>query len=112
MASIYANENFPLQVVEHLRALGHDVLTSHDAGQANQAIPDGDVLDFADKSERILVTLNRRDFILLNRQRSDHAGIVVCTVDTDFSGQARRVHEALNAAGEMRGKLVRVNRPG
>ena len=32
MARFYTNENFPQQVVEVLRALGHDVETSHDAG--------------------------------------------------------------------------------
>lgn len=111
MASFYANENFPKQVVEHLRRLGHDVLTSHDAGQANQAIPDEDVLDFAAKSGRILITLNRRDFIQLHRRRSHHAGIVVCTVDADFAGQDQRVHDAIQALNDVKGELVRVNRP-
>ena len=38
MASLYANENFPEQAVEALRALGHDVLTTADAGQAHAGI--------------------------------------------------------------------------
>lgn len=40
----YANENFPMPVVERLRELGHDVLTARDAGNAGQGIPDEDVL--------------------------------------------------------------------
>ena len=32
MARLYANENFPLPVVEELRHLGHDVLTMQEAG--------------------------------------------------------------------------------
>jgi hypothetical protein len=32
MARLYSNENFPLPVVEKLRALGHDVLTVQEAG--------------------------------------------------------------------------------
>jgi Domain of unknown function (DUF5615) len=36
MASLYADEDFPLPVVVDLRNLGHDVLTAHEAGQANQ----------------------------------------------------------------------------
>lgn len=32
MARLYANENFPLPVVEVLRRLGHDVLTAGEAG--------------------------------------------------------------------------------
>jgi hypothetical protein len=35
MARFYSDENFPLPVVEELRKLGHDVLTIHEAGQAN-----------------------------------------------------------------------------
>jgi len=34
MARLYANENFPLQVVEELRRAGHDVLTTREAGKA------------------------------------------------------------------------------
>src|SRR4051794_29506535 len=82
LARIYANENFPRQVVEALRTLGHDVLTTADAGKAGQAIPDEEVLQFATLELRILVTLNRRDFIRLHRERSDHSGIIVCTVDS------------------------------
>ena len=47
MAAFYADENFPLQAVEALRRLGHDVLTAIEAGQANQRLPDDVVLDFA-----------------------------------------------------------------
>ena len=34
MARLYANENFPLPVVEELRRLGHEVLTTYEAGDA------------------------------------------------------------------------------
>ena len=45
MASLYADEQFPLQVVELLRTLGHDVLTVQEAG--NAGFPDPEVLAFA-----------------------------------------------------------------
>ncbi len=47
MARLYANENFPMAVVMWLRALGNDVLTTHDVGRSNQRIDDFDVLRFA-----------------------------------------------------------------
>jgi len=47
MTRLYSNENFPLDMVIELRKLGHDVLTSYEAGQANQGIPDIEVLAFA-----------------------------------------------------------------
>ena len=38
--SFYSNENFALDMVNILRALGYHVITSYDAGQANQGISD------------------------------------------------------------------------
>lgn len=109
MARMYANENFPFPVVEELRRLGHDVLTTLDAGNAGKALPDEEVLAMADM--RILITLNRKHFISLDSLSSDHCGIVVCTLDPDFRAQAHRIHEALEGSGPMAGKLIRVNRP-
>lgn len=110
MARLYTNENVALQVVTALRTLGHDVLTSLEAGNANQAIEDREVLTFAVSQERILVTYNRLHFLRLHRHRtSPHAGIVVCSVDLDYAGQAERISEAISAGVEDR--LVRVNRP-
>ena len=44
---LYSNESFHLRAVEQLRSLGYDVLTSLEAGRANQRIPDEQVLEFA-----------------------------------------------------------------
>jgi hypothetical protein len=44
-------------------------------------VPDPEVLAFAAAEARILLTNNRRHFLLLHRRRTaDHAGIVVCTL--------------------------------
>jgi hypothetical protein len=111
MARLYSNENFPLPVVESLRALGHDVLTIQETGKADQAQPDAAILDFATSENRAVLTLNRRHFIRLHRDQPAHAGIVVCTVDPDFSGQADRIHQAISAQGSLSRQLIRVNRP-
>jgi hypothetical protein len=55
MARFYTNENIPAQVVAELRRLGHDVMTALDAGKANSAVPDEDVLAFAAAGRRILL---------------------------------------------------------
>ena len=111
MAKIYSNENFPLPCVEALRHLGHDVLTTTDAGQDNQSIPDDEVLEFATQDDRILVTLNRKHFIKLHREIQAHAGIVVCTYDPDFEALAQRIHDVIEQQESMSGVLLRVNRP-
>lgn len=111
MARLYSNENFPFPVVAELRRLGHDVLTIQETGRAGQAVPDEEVLAFARGEGRILVTLNRKHFIRLHGRQPDHAGIIVCTYDPDFGGQAHRIHDALESNSGMSGQLVRVNRP-
>jgi hypothetical protein len=111
MARMYSNENFPLPVVEALHRAGHDIVTVAETGKADQAWPDEDVLAFASDDDRALLTLNRIHFIRLHAKSTDHAGIVVCTFDPDFSGQAQRIDAALKSAQELRGQLLRVNRP-
>ena len=110
MAAFYANENFPIGVVQYLREMGHDVLTSHEAGNANQRIPDEDVLEYATKAGRILLTLNRRDFIELHEKATNHAGIIVCTQNIDLREQSERIDAVVQEAGNLTGKLVRINR--
>jgi hypothetical protein len=97
VAQLYSNENFPRPVVVELRRLGHDVLTVLEAGNANLAIPDDQVLAFAIGQKRACLTLNRQDFIRLHRQRPDHFGVVVCSWDPDFVALASRIHLTLCA---------------
>lgn len=112
MARIYANENFPTEIVEYLRQRGHDVLTTHQANQSNRKIPDEEVLSFAISEKRIVLTFNRKDFFRLHRQNPRHFGIIACTEDGDFEGLANRIHEAIEtASGNLENELVRINRP-
>ena len=110
MARLYSNENFPMAVVQALRDMGHDVLTSAEAGNANQSIPDDKVLRYAVDQGRAVLTLNRRDFIALHRQGTRHSGIVVCTFNQDFPAQAAMIHATLAATPVLDGQLLRVNR--
>ena len=113
MAKFYSNENFPLQVVRELRRLDHDVVPSLEVGQANRRIPDEDVLEFAASQRRALLTQNRRDFLKLhNAGNVQHSGIVLCTADPDFAGQAQRIDDAVSLFGQdLPNVLIRVNRP-
>ena len=112
MAHLYSNENFPLPVVLELRRLGHDVMTIQEAGLANREIPDDQVLANATADRRAVLTINRKHFIRLHRQSSEHAGIIVCTFDPDFIGQAGRIDRELQGLESPAGQLIRVYRPG
>jgi hypothetical protein len=112
MARFYSNENFPLLAVVKLRELGHEVVTAWEAGNANQRIADEAVLAYGISEHRAVLTINRKHFIALHHGMPAHCGIVVCSVDADFAGQAIRIHEAVSLHADLTGMLIRVNRPG
>jgi predicted nuclease of predicted toxin-antitoxin system len=111
MSRFYADEQFPFQVVEFLRDIGHDVVTVREAGNANQRIPDEEVLAFAISQERAVLTINRIDFIRLHRRQDDHFGIVICTNNRNWEQFAERIDKAVVAEESLQGKLIRVVRP-
>ncbi len=100
-------------MVNELRLLGHDVLTSQKAGRANQMVPDDEVLQFATQQQRAVLTLNRLDFFRLHRATGgQHAGIITCTRDDESPAAfALRIHTALSAKPSLAGQLIRVVRP-
>lgn len=111
MAEFYANENLPLDLIETLRRFNHDVLTSYEAGQANQGIPDHDVLAYAVENDRSVITLNRDDFVVLHRSGMEHCGIVICKDDRDYVGQAQALHDYLSTQDQaLTNRLIRVQR--
>lgn len=108
----YANENFPLPAVTHLRTLGHDVVTTEESGLSNRGIPDSDVLEYAMRVRRAVVTFNRRDFVRLHNARSGkHSGIVVCSEDRDYKALAERIHHRVQALTSLSEQLIRIDRP-
>src|ERR1043166_9019316 len=107
MASLYADEDFRLEVVELLRRLGHDVVTVQEAGRSG--ITDAEVLADAIASDRAVLTYNRWDFERLHRQDPNHGGIVSCTPDDNLDALAARIDQAIAAADTLLGQHIRVN---
>jgi hypothetical protein len=105
---LYADEDFSLPVVEQLRRLGLDVLTTQEDGR--QTTPDPAILARAHTLGRVVLTHNRRHFEALHRQGADHSSIVSATRDDDPSALVGRIHAAV--AGLNPGRwCIRVNRP-
>src|SRR5436189_724429 len=106
---IYADENFPLPVVEELRRQGHDVLTAQEDGR--QSTPDPDILARAHALGRAVLTHNRRHYERLHRQGAAHSGILSATqAPPNHASLAARIDAALirRAPGRWH---IRVNRP-
>ena len=110
MLQLYADEQFSLPVVQRLRALGYDILTAQEAGQANQRIPDDQVLAFATNENRAVISQNRRDFVRLHQEDSSHSGIVVCSKNLDWDDFAATLHQILGNYEDLTSQLVRVTR--
>ncbi|HET7090599.1 MAG TPA: DUF5615 family PIN-like protein [Anaerolineae bacterium] len=68
-------------------------------------------LAFAIRERRAVITLNRREFILIHNHTPNHTGIIVCAQDPDTDGQTQRIHEAIMQVGSLEGVLLRVNLP-
>ncbi len=112
MARLYADEDFPLPVVEELRRLGHEVLTVQEAGRANQSIDDAEVLADGTADLRAVLTHNHVDFKRLHRQGQTHEGIISCTQDRrNPAGLAQRIHDAVTAVPSLVNHFIRVTRP-
>jgi Domain of unknown function (DUF5615) len=111
MANLYSDEDFSYPVVQELRLLGHDVLTTQEAGRANLGVADSAVLAFAIAQVRAVLTFNRRDFIRLHRSVLAHHGIIVCTRDDDVKGLALRVDRSIESCTSLDGQLLRITRP-
>jgi Domain of unknown function (DUF5615) len=106
----YADENFPLDVITELRRLGHDILTAFEDERANQKISDEKVLERAIELGRAVLTINRIDFKRLHKSHENHSGILICTFDADFSGQAQRIDLACKDFSDIKGQLLLVYR--
>ncbi|MEH2135035.1 MAG: DUF5615 family PIN-like protein [Nostoc sp.] len=110
MFKLYSNDNFPIDMVLELRQYGYDILTSQEAGQANQGIPDEDVLTFATQNQRVVITLNREDFIALHRSAIYHQGIIICKTDRDYAGQIHALYAYLQQTEDLKNRLIRVKK--
>jgi hypothetical protein len=111
MAALFGDENVHRELVDALRALGHDLLTAYEAGRANQKLSDADQLAYAASLGRAMLTNNRKHFHKLHRASSAHSGMITYTRDQDTHGLAQRIHDAISAAATLSGALIRIVRP-
>ncbi|NUM55492.1 MAG: DUF5615 family PIN-like protein [Candidatus Hydrogenedentes bacterium] len=111
MARLFADENLPILVVTALRLLGHDIRTAHESVSAIAGCSDRAILNHASTDAPAVVTLDRRHFIRLHAESGLHFGIIVCSSDTDFESLAARINDAISLVEDLRGQLLRINRP-
>jgi len=108
---LLADENFDFPVVEGLSELGYDIMTMVELAAANRGLSDELVLRMATNLGRAVITINRRDFIRLHRKNDHHAGIVVCTRNSNVPEFVTAIDDALSGFDDCSGQLLRVYRP-
>lgn len=104
---LYANENLRRQLVNELRKLGYDVLTSKDAGQDHQSIPDDEVLRFAHAQSRAVIN-NRKDFRKLHRHGNPHSGLILCQESRDDFDYAQLIDNQLMGVDNISNQLIEI----
>ncbi len=109
---LYADENFSISCAVKLSLMGYDVITAKDDDKDNKKTPDSTILARAVELGRIVLTHDRKDFARLHEKAPNHFGIAVCSRDKDEAALAQRIHEALSKEPDMKGRLIRINRPG
>lgn len=61
-------------LIQMLREAGHDVMTAREAGLDRH--PDTEILAFARREQRVVLTHNSNDFTALHRANPHHSGIL------------------------------------
>ncbi len=105
--SLYTDEDVTAQLAVLVRQRGFDAVSASDVGLIGQ--PDEEQLAYAAAHDRVLLTFNQRDFILITRQWAaegrQHAGLLLSDQFTrqQLGELLRRVLRFLNtvSASEM-----------
>jgi len=103
---IHLDENLPVELVEELAALGHDV--DHVKSSNMAGYSDRDVWDFAQAERRLLITQDI-DFGDVRRiEDAAHFGLVLVRLDQSRRGIIERIREvfAIERTDEWAGCLV------
>jgi predicted nuclease of predicted toxin-antitoxin system len=105
VARFLVDECVPRNVVDAVRALGHDAVLVRDV---IQGASDEDVLRFAQGERRIMLTEDRRFGLLAMNSGASTCGVIVMTLDQLSPAQrARRLSEVLpTIAADIAGSVI------
>jgi predicted nuclease of predicted toxin-antitoxin system len=105
VAHFLVDECVPRDVLDAVRALGHDAVLVRDT---IQGAADEDVLEFAQRQDRIMLTEDRRFGLLAINGGRPSCGVVILTLDKlSPAERAKRVNEVLpSLANEIAGCVL------
>lgn len=101
------------RLVEMLRADGHDVVTIGEAGVTG--IPDVSVMELARVEQRILLTRNCDDFLVIHQTNPAHSGILAIYQDADpmknmsYTAIVKAINNLQNTGLSLQGQYIVLN---
>jgi len=108
MARFFQDEHLSYKTADQLRAMGHDVLMTEDAGR--KSLKDFDQLTFCTGENRIMITINRKDFMMHDTYWPHHKGIISIKELIPEEARARYLDAIVQEHASLEGSHVRANR--
>ncbi|WP_157752035.1 DUF5615 family PIN-like protein [Actinoplanes derwentensis] len=100
MTTLILDEMYPPSLAQQLRAAGHDAVAVLDVEVGLASKTDEDVLTWAARNDRCIVTENISDFARLAQQGFSHAGIVFVS-SRRFPRTSSGLHRLAKAIAEF-----------
>jgi predicted nuclease of predicted toxin-antitoxin system len=109
VTGLLLDEMYPPSLAQQLRTAGHDVVAVLEVEVGLAARTDEDVLTWADRSDRCVVTENVADFARLAQQGFRHSGLVLvssrrCPRTASGLQRLAKALDAFLSAGELPGR--------
>lgn len=100
------DENLGIQVPQYLRSLGYDVISVIEVALSK---PDPDILNIANKENRILLTTDKDFGELVFKEKLIHSGVILLRLkDESVRNKKRVLLRELKSGKNFEGKFTRV----
>lgn len=100
------DENLGIRVPQYLRALGYDVISAIEVALSK---PDTDILDIANREDRIILTTDKDFGELVFKEKLAHCGVILLRLkDESVTNKKRVLLRELKSGRNFEGKFTRV----
>ncbi len=100
------DENLGVKVPRYFRSLGYDVISATEVALSK---PDTDILDIANKENRILLTTDKDFGELVFKEKLIHSGVILLRLkDESVENKKKVLSRELKSGKNFTGKFTRV----
>ncbi len=100
------DENLGIKVPQYLKSLGYDVISAIEVALSR---PDTDILDIANKEDRIILTTDKDFGELVFKEKLAHSGVILLRLkDESVTNKKKVLLRELTSGKNFEGKFARV----